>query len=905
MDTNHQQFATGSSPASIFPLLWLHGEDFPTIEREIVAIHEMGCDGFVIESRPHPDYLGNQWWEDVTFCLKTAQQLGLKVWLFDEKMYPSGVAGGLVVKARPDLSLQVLTQRSYIVSGPQNHYQRNVRGFTRDWTDLVTAVAVPVLADGILDGQHMVDLRPYIEASSRTMTWAVPDGDWRLIFAGTQPQWSGRSVGECIDWLNPEAVETFIALTYDATWEHLQPYFGNTLLGFFGDETSFENFAGYESLFGEETPAMPWTKHLLTLFEETKGYDISPHLAALWWDLGSSTNTVRYDYMDVLTQQFSRAFFQRIQTWCADHDVQFIGHLVEDNGAHARHGYGPGHFFRMMQGFDIGGYDLVAQVSPGQTEGPLHWGPWRWDAGFFYWSLARLARSSSHLQHGTATTMSEAFGAYGWGLGLRNMFWITNWMLVRGTTWFVPHAFSPLFPDPDCPPHFFANGENPQWPWMARWSTHVHRIGQMLDGGTHIAPLAVLYPAEAEWFGDTPLLDQVGEVLAKAHYDFDIVPMDLLNDVDCSLSDGKLHIQNEAFLGLVVPGLSSLNAQVAEFLAACVRSGVKVWYVESIPDRNWHGEDGLVQNAVHQSLLEGASCCPLEELAPDVASAISSDVTVRHFPLLQHYHVRRDHTEIYFLFNESTEDTISQWISLTGTGQVEIWNSDTGTASEAPCYQSQENSTQLFLHLEPGESTLVTIDAESSPVRPYLVSMDGENVHRMENGGIRLWSETGGLHTWTWNTGKVGQVTFPTPPPVHPLLGPWHLNKSSDDTLTIDTLQDWEQWFPAYSGSITYRTTFICRPWADEIVLHLGDVWDIAKVAINGHRLEAKFSPTYQWIVTPWITSEENVLEVTVTNTLGNRFREDLFTKDTPIRSGLYGPVSLQYWNTETILIDQ
>ena len=43
------------------------------------------------------------------------------------------------------------------------------------------------------------------------------------------------------------------------------------------------------------------------------------------------------------------------------------------------------------------------------------------------------------------------------------MKWISDFLLVRGINHFVPHAFSPDYPDPDCPPHFGAEGHDPQF----------------------------------------------------------------------------------------------------------------------------------------------------------------------------------------------------------------------------------------------------------------------------------------------------------------------------------------------------------------------------------------------------------------------------------------------------------
>ena len=75
-------------------------------------------------------------------------------------------------------------------------------------------------------------------------------------------------------------------------------------------------------------------------------------------------------------------------------------------------------------------------------------------------------------------------------------------MLVRGVNFFVPHAFSQAaFPDPDCPPHMYARGQNPQFRHYRQLNDYTNRVAHLLSGGRHIAPAAVLYHAEAEWSG--------------------------------------------------------------------------------------------------------------------------------------------------------------------------------------------------------------------------------------------------------------------------------------------------------------------------------------------------------------------------------------------------------------------
>ena len=78
----------------IFPFLWLHGEPKERIYEEIKAIYDSGVKMFCVESRPHPEFCQDGWWRDLDFILETAESLGMKVWILDDKHYPTGYANG-------------------------------------------------------------------------------------------------------------------------------------------------------------------------------------------------------------------------------------------------------------------------------------------------------------------------------------------------------------------------------------------------------------------------------------------------------------------------------------------------------------------------------------------------------------------------------------------------------------------------------------------------------------------------------------------------------------------------------------------------------------------------------------------------------------------------------------------
>ena len=78
----------------LLPLFWQHGEEFSVLVREIAAMQEAHCDGFIVESRPFPAYLEQPWWETLTFLCEEAARRKMTVWVFDDRHFPTGFVGG-------------------------------------------------------------------------------------------------------------------------------------------------------------------------------------------------------------------------------------------------------------------------------------------------------------------------------------------------------------------------------------------------------------------------------------------------------------------------------------------------------------------------------------------------------------------------------------------------------------------------------------------------------------------------------------------------------------------------------------------------------------------------------------------------------------------------------------------
>ena len=89
-----QEALAGQQDNYIFPFLWMHGEEENLLRREIEKIAECGIGALCMESRPHPDFGGPRWWHDVDIVMEEARKRKMRVWLLDDRKFPTGFANG-------------------------------------------------------------------------------------------------------------------------------------------------------------------------------------------------------------------------------------------------------------------------------------------------------------------------------------------------------------------------------------------------------------------------------------------------------------------------------------------------------------------------------------------------------------------------------------------------------------------------------------------------------------------------------------------------------------------------------------------------------------------------------------------------------------------------------------------
>ncbi|MBQ6922893.1 MAG: glycoside hydrolase family 2, partial [Clostridia bacterium] len=92
--------------SNVFPFLWVRDEPVEKIYREIDAIKNL-TDGFIIESRPRrgeiSDFGTEKWFIRIGKILAYANNLNMRVWILDDKSFPTGFANGAILEKYPEL----------------------------------------------------------------------------------------------------------------------------------------------------------------------------------------------------------------------------------------------------------------------------------------------------------------------------------------------------------------------------------------------------------------------------------------------------------------------------------------------------------------------------------------------------------------------------------------------------------------------------------------------------------------------------------------------------------------------------------------------------------------------------------------------------------------------------------
>jgi hypothetical protein len=531
------------------PLFWMHGDAYETRERlesclEKVAEGGNGC--FTAESRPHNDWLGPRWFNDLEICLNKARKLDLRMWIFDERWWPSQSIGGTVP---PRYAAKSLVADAMDAVGP-GIFESDGFGGERH----IAAVAGRMADDNRFDGDSLLDLAPFIKDGK--LVWQPPRGKWRVVrFTHKQAPGLGQRGGAelSVDGASRDCTEWFLKTVYQPHHDRFKDDFGTTIPGFFYDEP--------------ETVG-DWGTEVDVILKEW-GVDWKKAYVAYKFQLaGDDDAAARYQYMEAFAEAWGRVMYGGMSAWCRERGVVSIGHFMEHNGLYLRPDYCAGDMMRLQKYSDMGGIDLVCrQMYPGQRPHDIYQTP-------------KLGSSISHV-YGKKDdiAMCEIFGGYGQELTYPQMKWLTDQHQVRGINFLIPHSFNPKAPyDKDYPPYFDNDGHEPRWPLYRVWADYTSRLSLMLTGGHHVCPVAILFSGNARRIGNYVTPEHMTTVLQDALYDCDWLPFEAFEN-DAALDGANIKLHDERYQVLIVPPADLITVPVlAKAKAFFDQGGVVLGY---------------------------------------------------------------------------------------------------------------------------------------------------------------------------------------------------------------------------------------------------------------------------------------------------------------------------------------
>lgn len=679
----------------------------------------------------------------------------------------------------------------------------------------------------------------------------------------------------------------FIDQIYEPHYAHYKDDFGKTFAGFFSDEPEIGSFGGeygHDANIGKFNMKMPWSQTLHERLKELWGSEFAENLMALWTtpDRNSNENKsglCRMQFADIAARLYGENFCEQIGDWCRQHGVEYIGHVIEDGGMHAHMGIGAGHYFHALWGQDMAGIDVVfQQIRPGLDDCKFHsvGGNLGYHGELYHYALAKLAASLAHMDSKKkGRALCEVFGAYGWAEGLKLMKWLLDHMLVNGINYFVPHAFSMKdFPDPDCPPHFYARGMNPQFPYFKNLMEYCNRVSHLISNGVHIPAVAVVYPAEQEWAGEYLPVEAIGKQLLRNQIDYDILPTDVL--MTMTVVEGKLKWENEQVPVLILSGSRCITKTLADWLCKAAEKGLKIVVVGQKPlamDSN-----GILREWTSQ-IKDNLTICEQEDLADILYSfGIGEIKTKKYEPWLRYYHYKHQNGEFWLFMNQSETEEIHTSLCFED-GMMDSYKMD----KESICwYQAWENTVEpcewdekhdLSLQLVPGEMKVLYM-GDCTPYAKILA--EKQELMKLKKAAVS----------------QAGKIK------IAPAAWKLWIKETGTEKYVLQEREetgDFCRKHPYFCGVMRYETT-VFLPKVKSCELNLGEVYETAHVLVNEKEAGVRVALPYSFEIGKLLHEGENRIIVEVVNTLANRQR-DFFSMTMPIEpSGLIGPVTLDYF---------
>ena len=762
------------------------------------------------------------------------------------------------------------------------------------------AIADPKVApEFIVPQADVIDLTGKMQPDG-TLDWTPTAGTWMVLRIGSSltGHENGPAPAEAtgleVDKLNRDYVKNYV----DGYLKMYADTVGPEMLG--------ANGISWLLTDSIEVGPQNWTDHILEEFQQRRGYDPRPWLPALTGVIIKSTaDTDRFlwDFRRTIGQLLAENHYGEIAEDLHSHGMKYYGEALE--------------YHRPSLGDDM--------EMRSKTDVPMG-AMWTW-AGqpgpdIDYISDLRGAASVAHI-YGQNIVGAESMTSRGpaWSFSPNNLKKVADLEFALGVNRFEIHesAHQPvadMAPGLTLGPYGLWFNRNDTWAEDAHpWITYLARCSWMLQQGHFSADVAYFYGEEGPLtavFGWKSIAD------APDGYAFDFVNNDVvLNKL--SFKDGRLITPGGTSYRILYLGGRSqrMTLAVLRQLKSLITQGAVVvgnrptdspsladdpaeW--KKVADSMWGSDnppewrrvaDALRSKAsqTHGARRIGKGQLYIGLSADDALAALG---VARDFEYtkpepdanLMFLHRNLADGDVYFVDNHNDRAEDVNAIFRVDGKAPELWDAASGEAQPA-AYSIADGRTTVPLHLEPYGTTFVVF---REPAKTAVRTLPEESETVVVGGDDSL--------------NKDWAVSFEP-------------NRGAPETARFDRLTSWSEsanlGVKYFSGSATYTKTIVVPASAfssgTHLWLDLGDVENIAEVAVNGKYQGIAWKAPFRVDVTQALVPGNNQIVVQVTNLWVNRMIGDQqpwalkkysFADFTPYKadssllpSGLIGPVRL------------
>ncbi|RZK81877.1 MAG: glycosyl hydrolase [Pedobacter sp.] len=733
-------------------------------------------------------------------------------------------------------------------------------------------------AEALIDKKKIIDLTEKLSADG-TLDWVVPKGNWTVMRFG-------RRNNSAITRPAPMPGLGFEADKFDtvAINAHLEHYVG-TLIKKIGKPKPGAT-GGLKRLHMDswEMGSQNWTPKFREEFINRRGYDPLPFYPVYAGNVVESLET-------------SERFLWDLRQTSQELIIDYHAKQVKRFGA--KHGLG----------LSIEPYDMnpTADLELGAVGDVPMAEFWSKDLGFNSTFSAMEATSIGHVD-GKSLIPAEAFTAQnneGWKQYPGSMKDQGDWAFASGINRFVYHTFqSQSLPDSLRPgmtmgPYGVHWDRNQTWwPMVGTYHDYISRCQYILQQGNTVADVLYLNPEGSPHVFRPPFSALEGDVFLpdRKGYNFDACSPSQL--YKASVKDGKIVFQGGAsYHILVLPAVKTMTPALLEQINSLVKAGATVVgappvKAPGLTDRSnadekiaaivkelWDTKKIIFNTEIANS---NDNLYPAYELTANIlkSKGILPDFTANG--AIRYTHRAMPGIDIYFVANRTDRQITTEGVFRSTQGNPQLWNPITGEIRGLSEFKVDGQQTTIRLSFDVHESYFIIFD-KNKKVKP------------------------------------TNNPNFPIITTAKVLDKAWTVkfdNKwGGPEQIVFDKLVDWTQHpiegIKYYSGTAVYKQTF---DFADagkngKSFLSLGEVYNMARVKLNGKDLGVLWTAPWQLDITNVVKQKDNLLEIEIVNLWPNRLIGDEklpkekrltytthrhYTKDSPLlKSGLVGPVTI------------